>query len=336
MKKLLAIALILALLSPGFCLAQGQPDRSITQIQAEVSGGWQDAYTTAKGQTVVIDTPVVVPQVDKVPIVRVTWPEALKNLSAALTVENNTRQSATFYRDISFITPDHVLLEAEEYDNPNYTLAEAPEAFLALVKQYAPYYENEQFELGNMLAYSVPGSDYGYYQLLFYQTFHGIPFLIRSGFRYPTKTIVAVLGNGISGMLRSDNQFHVNLSACKEIKVEAEDVPLLPFEDIKKAFQTAIEGGYVQSFDEVHFGYMLFFDKAKLGKEYLLMPVWVAKGQIRGALASSFDEPDREAQFLGYNNLNILVVNAQSGELYALNTDKRQDRQYAPAIINWE
>lgn len=66
---------------------------SITDIRSTIPERWTGEYTTKKGETVSIDTPIVVPEVDAVPVVRITWGGPVEQYSESLQGVDNSRNS---------------------------------------------------------------------------------------------------------------------------------------------------------------------------------------------------------------------------------------------------
>lgn len=58
--------------------------------------------------------------------------------------------------------------------------------------------------------------------------------------------------------IKRPDQFVANLYTAKEVGLDVEDLPLLPFDEILKAFERQVKAGYAYSLDEVRFGYMVF------------------------------------------------------------------------------
>ena len=337
MKKLFSHLLALAVI---LCIPSAQaqsPYVSILDIRDETPELWQESYTTNKGESIAINALLRIPPVDKVPIVRVGWYEASGILDALVEIGESTPLVTTLSKNVPS-THRYTLLETGEAVNGFCPWEKAPTAFMALFHGLFSEYADVELQLGSLLAFSPPQgtASQDVYQVLCYQSFHGIPFLVRSGFRYPPKELVDIPGNSVYGVLENADTFHVSVSLSRELGIDADDVPLLPFSEIKKVFEERIRGGFVARLDEVRFGYMLFFDENKMGQEYVLAPVWAAVGEVRGDLKIPFNrERNRETEFLKFGNLNKIVVNAQTGEIYQFDTDKRKDRQFMPVIIPW-
>ena len=73
MKKL-AFLLLVALLLPLVACADSLMSVSDLRAQVEASGGrWTQIYTTSKGETISVDVPIEVPNVETFPIIKASW-----------------------------------------------------------------------------------------------------------------------------------------------------------------------------------------------------------------------------------------------------------------------
>ena len=82
--------------------------------------------------------------------------------------------------------------------------------------------------------------------------------------------------------IKRPGEFWTNISTSKEVGVDIDDIPLLPFDRIMEVLEQWVTDGYVYSLNEVSFGYMCFIDPEKKGEEFVLLPVWARKGQDTG------------------------------------------------------
>ena len=119
--------------------------------------------------------------------------------------------------------------------------------------------------------------------------------------------------------------------------VDIDDIPLLPFDPIMEVLEQWVTDGYVYSLNEVSFGYMCFIDPEKKGEEFVLLPVWAAKGRTREDLSLPFDLKTDQAVWIEEDTFRAnIVINAQTGQPYDLLNDKRPDRLHVPHIITWD
>ena len=189
--------------------------------------------------------------------------------------------------------------------------------------------------------------DKGFQCLYFYTTYYGIPQLkggsiflhgLESEYGSHSKEKMAVPASMVAIRIERPGSFWANIYTSQEIGVDMEDIPLLPFDEILKAFERQVKAGYAYSLDEVRFGYMVFIDPDNKGEEFVLLPVWAAKGRPRADLSLPFDlKTDQEVlDRIGYTSSTVIAVNAQTGQVYDFYNDKRPDRRYVPHIITWD
>ena len=299
---------------------------SMGELRAETPDRWQETYATSEGTTVSVDIPIILPRVDKVPIVRITWGGPYYIFDETAVVTENTE--------------NHLDAEFQTTPTEEITRAQAPNVYIQNLKDKIPELQSRDFE--NYMLIEENSELYGKcFRMAFYSKYHGIPYLISQNFRMdvPSERVAdlpPVPANVSQGGL-VNGQFGVNLCSPKEIGIEMEDIPLLNFADVLEVFEKWIRDGYVYSLDEMRFGYMAFIDPHQKGKEYVLLPVWVAKGITRGALGMPFypDEDPESLTFTAYMNPTVCAVNAQTGEKYAFVDDNRKDRRFVPHIITW-
>lgn len=300
---------------------------SIKQIRDGIPARWIGVYTDREGSAVSIDAPIVVPQVEAVPVVRITWGGPYTQLDAGILTDENDA--------------NHLIAEFSTDANEVVSMERAPEVYVQRLKEKIPQLEGRALE--NYMLLEETGEPYGKrYRMAFYSSFHGIPYLIGNNFRLEVPSekpgdLPAVPANVTQGCLLAD-AVGVTLCAPREVCVEVEDIPLLPFERILPVFEQWVADGYAYSLDEMRFGYMAFIDPEQLGKEFVLLPVWVAKGVTRGepGMPFVFDEDPESLVFMGYMNPTVCAVNAQTGERYAFVDDTRKDRRYVPDVITWD
>ncbi len=165
------------------------------------------------------------------------------------------------------------------------------------------------------------------YYTLYYTSFHGIPYLVGNVFRlgvdsergsHQADDEPTVPFNITYSSIIDPDRFSASICAPKEISIEREDVPLLPFVKIREIFEKRVTDGYVYSLSEIRFGYMVYIDPEKKGEEYILCPVWAAKGITRSDVGHLFrpNVDQNTLDYNGYNSKRIIVVNAQNGEVY--------------------
>ena len=295
-----------------------------------------------KGDTVSVDVPIVVPEVDAVPVVRITWEPPIEGLDESFYISKNEWYSKTIGRNFPMDEMGFPVMEEKTTFDPELPWEDAPAIAIEEFRKYFPMMRDK--ELTCYFHYSYGESeDNGFQCLYFYTTYHGIPHLLSN--RSFLHVIESEIGpndlidppGNVAMRIKRPGQFWVNIDTSKEIGVEIEDIPLLPFEEILKAFERQVEAGHAYSLNEVRFGYMTFIDPEKKGEEFVLLPVWAAKGRTRGDLTIPFDlKNDQVVKDRSAYGCNSIVINAQTGEVYDLTGDRRENRRYVPDILTWD
>ena len=323
---------------------------SIQQLRETMPDRWVGEYVVEhgapnqleKGDTVSVDVPIVVPEVDTVPVVRITWEPPIEGLDESFYISKNEWYSKTIGRNFPMDEMGFPVMEEKTTFDPELPWEDAPAIAIEEFRKYFPMMRDK--ELTCYFHYSYGESeDNGFQCLYFYTTYHGIPHLLSN--RSFLHVIESEIGpndlidppSNVAMRIKRPGQFWVNIDTSKEIGVEIEDIPLLPFEEILKAFERQVEAGHAYSLNEVRFGYMTFIDPEKKGEEFVLLPVWAAKGRTRGDLTIPFDlKTEQVVKDRSAYGCNSIVINAQTGEVYDLTGDRRENRRYVPDILTWD
>ena len=323
---------------------------TIAELRESLPERWVGEYVVQngaykqleKGDTVSVDVPIVVPEVDAVPVVRITWEPPIEGLDESFYISKNEWYSKTIGRNFPMDEMGFPVMEEKTTFDPELPWEDAPAIAIEEFRKYFPMMRDK--ELTCYFHYSYGESENNGFQCLyFYTTYHGIPHLLSN--RSFLHVIESEIGpndlidppGNVAMRIKRPGQFWVNIDTSKEIGVEIEDIPLLPFEEILKAFERQVEAGHAYSLNEVRFGYMTFIDPEKKGEEFVLLPVWAAKGRTRGDLTIPFDlKTDQVVKDRSAYGCNSIVINAQTGEVYDLTGDRRENRRYVPDILTWD
>lgn len=180
----------------------------------------------------------------------------------------------------------------------------------------------------------------GHYWAHYLQVLHGIPYL-TSGVAF------IHLGNNASEItrFRPNGEFNVtlydkdsyalNFNPIKEENVLVDDVPLLPFSEIKNRFEEYIETGLARNVRKVWFGYMLFDKEGEGG--FILKPVWIMSCDLYDS-AKQDDIPITPdlAQVFKETSMNGVVVDAQTGVAYTMDDVPASRTSLSPGqILTW-
>lgn len=360
MKRFLAFSfsmmLALAVALPG-TFALGEKNYvSIKEIRESLPGRWTGDYIINKGDginmkagdMVSVDVPIVVPEVDRIPVVRITWEPPVEGVDESVEVSVNDWGIKTLGREFPKDEMSFPLLENHITFDPALPWEDAPAIAIEQLRKWLPFMKDKELAFSNQCSYGI-SEDNGFQCVYFYTSYHGIPHLfggdyyvrhVKSEYIPKLKEKGGLPGvplNKVAVRIKRPDQFWANLNISKEVGVDLEDIPLLPFEEILKVFEQRVTDGYAYSLNEVRFGYMCFIDPDKKREEFVLVPIWAAGGRTRGDLKLSFDLKTDQAMLdrWGYN-CDSIVINAQTGQVYDFYNDKRPDRRHVPHIITWD
>jgi len=347
--------LLVAVFSASFALCENAYV-SIRDIRETLPERWMGEYVIKKGDgknikdgdTVAVDVPIVVPEVDSVPVVRLTGdpPVDVGELDESLDVRENDWSVKVIIRDFSEDDSPVPLLEDNVTFDPSLPWEDAPAIAVEEIKKWLPFMKDTELTCYIQHSFGI-SADNGFQRLFFYKTYYGIPQLVGGcPFTYQVESELGPKGKEVPSvplgiayiLIKRPGQFWVVICSSKEVGVEIEDIPLLPFEEILKVLEQRVRDGYAYSLNEVRFGYMAFIDPKKKGEEFLLMPVWAAKGRTRISTTIPFDLKTDQALLDrgGYGSDAILLVNAQTGETFDFLNDIRPERLHVPHIITWD
>ena len=298
-----------------------------------------------KGDTVSVDVPIVVPEVDAVPVVRITWEPPAEGLDESLEVVRDDWNAKGINRNFPMDELAFPVLEDHMTFTPELPWEEAPAIAMAEFQKWMPFMKDKELTPYFHRSYGDSAGN-GFQGIYFYTTYYGIPHFIGNyPFRQELKSEKSeVEGRAIAPhsmvamRIKRPGEFCTNIYTSKEVGVDIDDIPLLSFDRIMEVLEQWVTDGYVYSLNEVSFGYMCFIDPEKKGEEFVLLPVWAAKGRTREDLSLPFDLKTDQAVVDrgGYLSSRIIVINAQTGQPYDLLNDKRPDRLHVPHIITWD
>ena len=344
MKKLFIIILSWMLIlsfgssaEPQYCnieeIIRSTPDRLI------------GSYETLHG-TVTVDVPVKLPAVKVFPVIKVRkmpavnpgklkgYDETGKNVAGALSAnqkkyvwKTGTRAKDVhiyLYGKIPQEQPENVSLTYEETLN---LLRQEIKRLWGLTDQdyviretrvegpayyYAYKTTGDEEPTNDMIIWGEQATDWGRYKVFFNQSFHGIE-----------------VNGGTFTMTYSDPEgIKVRAALREELEMFENDVPLLPFEEIKKSIASEIKAGFICSIENITLGYYPYQD-AKDKNILWMLPAWY----ITGTCTYTEIVDDGSSVSIPGEALEA-VIQAQTGVLCDL---RNLDDPYrnASAVISW-
>ncbi|MEG1013216.1 MAG: hypothetical protein RSI33_03120 [Clostridia bacterium] len=358
-KPLRAVAFYMILLTVVFSATFAMCENdyvSIKEIRENLPERWTGEYTIQngahkqlkKGDTLSVDVPIVVPEVDTVPVVRITWEPPVEGLDESFEINRNRWDSKTIGHNFPMDEMGFSVMDENITFDPDLPWEDAPAIAVEEFNKYFHFMKGKEFTCYFQRSYG-DSEDNGFQCLYFYTTYHGVPHLLGGDYFLHAvkseyvpnsgekKDLPGVPQSKVAMRIKRPGQFWANVDTAKEIGMDVEDIPLLPFDQILRVFEQQIVAGYAYSINEVRFGYMCFIDPEKKGEEFVLLPVWAAKGRTRNDLTLPFDlKNDQVVKDRSAYGCDSIVVNAQTGKTYDFAGDKRSDRRFVPDIITWD
>lgn len=345
LAKLTILSLLALAILSGVACAENY--LTIKGLRETAPAVWQGTYEAEKIGTVLVDVPITLPEVDTFPIVRVTAPEVWRFSDA---VDTTKAEGNAFFAGMgynSFPGGETTWHESGSGISAVFpTDEDALEMMLRLFFATSPDVADLSLEPSGLCFYQYGTQDDGEWWGNFYQAFHEIPYLRTLDYLNPPTAQFRqkwpmVLGN-LHVFLYQEDIYWLNGSFYQEMGVEVEDVPLLPWATIQTAVEQMIKQGYIKGIDEVRLGYTAMID-LEHPREYLLVPCWFVRGDLRYALYDRFYKPEEKegvVQHTAYEHFSngaALLFPAQTGEFIDYLGDKRPDEiRYTLPILRWE
>ena len=338
--------------------------QSIKEVQENTPERWTESYET-KWRTIQIDAQIDVPDVEKLPVIRVTGASpvnGLKLLPYSEVVYNEVGQLYVISKD----GEPEILGNNEDYKNRYYfadgeipqiqaedhplTAQQAIEMLENKLKGLTGYGKDD-FVLGPITVYdrvwkykktngervyTQPISKTGEYCIELYQKFAGVQYQscrecydTRGKEAWPDAA-------GVSGAIWDADSFKLWATLLQVVDTPYEDVPILSFGDAKKAIETEIEAGHLRNIDKVQLAYAPYLDPQEKDVFWLL-PVWYVKGGYTRNVKKEFEPKygaGGEIVDDGIERAEV-VFEAQKGELMDYN-DRSAKRRVVPKIVTWD
>ena len=322
--------------------------QSIKEVQENTPERWTESYET-KWRTIQIDAQIDVPDVEKLPVIRVTGASPVNGLKLLLYSEVVYNEVGQLYV-ISKDGEPEILGNNEDYKNRYYfadgeipqiqaedhplTAQQAIEMLENKLKGLTGYGKDD-FVLGPITVYdrvwkykktngervyTQPISKTGEYCIELYQKFAGVQYQscrecydTRGKEAWPDAA-------GVSGAIWDADSFKLWATLLQVVDTPYEDVPILSFGDAKKVIETEIEAGHLRNIDKVQLAYAPYLDPQEKDVFWLL-PVWYVKGGYTRNVKKEFEPKygaGGEIVDDGIERAEV-VFEAQKGELMDYN-----------------
>lgn len=341
---------------------------TIADIKEEAQDGWHESFLY-KGKEIKVDVDVAIPSIDKVAVLRIKWPEHLVATYAPVNADIfactpagfgysvMSKPNSLFTNTNKPVGIDRYVEDGAQAENSPLSAAEA----LAFAKQeLEPYVESlggyelelsymdawsRQYEAidrtnsGDILDYSKPLTEMGYYEIRFNQTFQGIPYTQHDiNFENSIKAESNVSGGAMGEVFArvgSKDNYSLLFTPAQFDGVLVDDLPLASFSDIQNEIQMLIENGYVRDIYWLRLVYVRLYNPLDIGNTWVLFPVWELNGDIvQNSSAPASDYTPNELAKLKKIGGTKLLINAQTGKYYNVE-DTSPDRSYAK-YLTWD
>lgn len=364
----MVLLIMLAMIFTGISAADAGEYVTITEIREETKAGWHESLWY-DGAEIRVEVDVEIPDIDKVAVLRVKWPE---NLSPAYAPANAeiyqsppagfgytvmSQPGALFANTSQRVGVDRYVQEGARAENSPFSAAEA----LAFAKaQLAPYVQDrggfdlqlfymdawsrqyavlDRTDAGDLLDYNQPLTQMGYYEISFNQTFQGIPYTQHDiGFEQGIPSETGLPGGAMGEVfvrVGSADNYSLLFAPAQGDGVLADDLPLAPFARIQQEIRAMVESGYVRDVYRLRLVYVRLINPADIGNTWVLFPVWELSAetvQDPGAPTVVYT-PDERAKQQKFGGAKLLI-NAQTGNCYQAQ-DTSPERSYA-RYVTWD
>ena len=297
MKRFVLFALCAALLLPALALAQGEMV-SLSQLKEQVPAVWSGSYEGKDGKTVTFEAPVLMPEAEEFPVLRIervmsdqevidaqdvvvlsegkyglnvhTFDRVPQNANLYGTnavyhnawAENGAIDAKTFYAQGQDISLDDVSRWLEEQVEMYY--GEDLNFVLDEAETYNPACLPDRTPVDYPGVTGKEGFGLGGMLTLNGIPLLGVPPMAPAGYQIPDEALPVTTWaiQAVTGYYYSDEVYRVcvmgNIWREKE-KLE-EDVPLCSFETVENALAKLIADGKVHNVMAVYLGYCTWFD----------------------------------------------------------------------------
>ena len=348
--------------------------QTIKEIAENTPSRWQGEYTSVRNETVSVDCPITVPDVEKAPVLRAAWYPTLdpafveafdsdiKSWSDATSAVFVNKWTSLISSDLSldeyqyietFIPLEDVDWDHAYCQNNSLTPREAFDALqMAIEKIYTQYGNAGYYPMQPAHGITVarledakgnPLWDMGIYDMEAYQLVRGIPILGHASQSYAeTQRFESIYSPRYYLLqIQSKDSYLAGAHLMNEEELLFDDIPLIGFEEIQPRIEKLIEAGRVRKVHRAHLGYVLYFEPDHNLKHFRLMPAWVVECDY---FKSAKVEADLYVDTLDVENggdyrLNAryrkLIFNAQTGEMLDPENTARNRCDY-PKVITWK
>ena len=309
---------------------------SVRELRESTPAEWKETLIGGKKKfECTVDAPIVLPEVDRFPILRVACQGELPGLEeSGYYIENNdgriTRVKSIPDEAVEAVDiMDEISLHEESLDEE--TIQYAERKARSILQKIWNLNGTELERLGVYISRDQ-GSSFDYSSVSFCPVYNGIPYLTCPHSGYDIKKLATRPMNSVYAFWRDDIEYDGASFCIPRVTGEyVSDVPLVPFEKIQKTLRQYTEKGYIHSIHEIRLGYICLNDPEHPGENFYLTPGWVVCGDTNTEPNIPF-YPQEYHFDLRYNS--NFVIDAQTGELFDLNAQRKEI--YDAHILTWD
>ena len=367
MKRLL-ILLLVALLLPLIVRADSLMSVSDLRAQIEASGGrWTQTYTSVRGETISVDVMLDVPDVPAFPILKSTWtpklpdqfvddygPNGADRPRPRWYVLNDRYSQVCVEHNWDFVIEKSEKIAGHPIEHPS---AGLPHDGLNWSGAYA---YNNDLPIGEAFAFmkGVVEECYTRYGFTFYEPYlnyvtlenppsrEGVYLREKGAYDFhcyeamrgiPILTSIGQGCNLVSPVYElyiiSQDSYGFISKPQREVELVIDDVPLLPFDKIKPAFEDLIQKGLLRDVFMVQLGYVAVYEEGKMENEvFRLIPCWKLTGEYYRSAKDEANHAedgmgaDDDPNYIARASTNDIIVNAQTGKIIDREASNKQNR----------
>lgn len=309
---------------------------SVRELRESTPAEWKGTLIGGKKKfECTVDAPIVLPEVDRFPILRVTCQGELPGLEeSGYYIENNdgriTRVKSIPDEAVEAVDiVDEISLHEESLDEE--TIQYAERKARSILQKIWNLNGTELERLGVYISRDQ-GSSFDYSSVSFCPVYNGIPYLTCPYSGYVIKNLASQPGNTVYAFWREDIDYDGASFCIPRVTGEyLPDVPLVPFEKIQNALREYIEKGYILRIHEIRLGYVCLNDPECPGENFYLTPAWIVCGVTNTEPNLPFYPEDYH---MDSRYDSAFVFDAQTGKLF--DPKARHKEEYDARILTWE
>ncbi len=312
---------------------------SIQELRENTPAEWKETIIGGKKKLeCTIDAPIVFPDVDRFPILRVAYQGKLTGLEEkGYHIEDNDGRM-TFVKNMTDKESDKlseplnngIYLYDTDFDKDE--ILSADQKGREILREIWDMEGTELERLG-MQSTIDKGTGFCTVTVDYCPVYGGIAYLYCPDSMFRIKGHVTPPYNSVYAFWQASINFKGAFILMPRLLGEyLPDVPLLPFEEIRDIIRERVEKGYIQSISEIRLGYVCLGNPDHPGEDYYLTPAWIVCGVANHEPNLPF-YPQNCTPEQRYSSPAI-AIDAQSGLIFDYNSRKKD--HFDSHILTWD